>query len=176
MAEVIEHPARRGGVIPPTLLNASHDFSRFGCGNEALDDWLKGHALDSEGKTARTYVACDGNSVIGYYCISSGSVERSELPKAMKKHGLPSRIPVAIIGRLARDLTFKGTGLGLDLLQDALSKIVVASETIGIRCVLVHAIDEQAAKFWKDNEFIESPIGSRTFFLPIETIIDGLAD
>jgi hypothetical protein len=51
-----------------------------------------------------------------------------------------------------------------------------AKKTIGIGCVLVHAIDDQPVKFWRDNEFIESPIGSRTFFLPIETIIDGLND
>jgi hypothetical protein len=40
--------------------------------------------------------------------------------------------------------------------------------------VLVHAMDDQAAEFWRKNEFIESTIGLRTFFLPIETIIDGL--
>jgi len=28
----------------------------------------------------------------------------------------------------------------------------------------------------ENNEFIKSPVGSRTFFLPIETIIDGLND
>lgn len=174
MAEVIENPPKRGGITPPTLLNASHDCSRFDCGNEALNDWLKVRALDSEGKTARKYVACENNAVIGYYCIASGAVERSALPKALRKHGLPDPIPIAVIGRLARDLSYKGTGLGLDLLHDALSKIVLASETIGIRCVLVHAMDDQAAEFWRKNEFIESTIGLRTFFLPIETIIDGL--
>jgi hypothetical protein len=176
LAEVTQQPAKRGGISPPALLNASHDVSRFDCGNEALNDWLKGRARESEGKTARTYVACENNVVIGYYCILSGSVERSALPKALKKHGQPRTIPVAMIGRLARDLTYERSGLGLDLLQDALSKIVIASQTIGIRCVVVHAMDDKAAKFWKDNEFIESPIGSRTFFLPIETIVDGLDD
>jgi hypothetical protein len=171
----IEHP-KRGRLPPPTLLDTSHDLSRFDCGNEALNDWLKGRALDSEGRTARTYVACEGNTVVGYYCLASGAIERSALPKPLKRHGLPNPIPVVIIGRLARDLSYKGSGLGLDLLQHALSRIVHASETIGIRCVLVHAVDEKAAQFWKDNEFIESQIGSRTFFLPIETIIDGLND
>lgn len=174
MAEVIEHPAKRGGVTPPALLKPSHDFSHFDCGNEALNDWLKNRALESEGKTARTYVACEGNKVVGYYCIASGGVERGEVPKPIKRHGLPNPIPVAIIGRLARDLTYKGSGLGKDLLQHALLRIVHASETIGIRCVLVHAIDDKAAQFWKEAEFIESPVGSRTFYLPIETIIDGL--
>ena len=73
-------------------------------------------------------------------------------------------------------MKYKGSGLGLDLLRDALSKIAVASLTIGIRCVLVHATDDKAAQFWKENEFIESPIGSRTFYMPIETIIDSLND
>lgn len=175
MAEVIEHPAKRGGLAPPTLLKPSHDFSRFDCGKEAQNDWLKKRAFESEGKTARTYVACEGDRVVGYYCIASGVVERGDVPKPIKKHGLPNQIPVAIIGRLARDLTYRGSGLGQDLLQHALHRIVHASETIGIRCVLVHAIDDKAAEFWKEAEFIECPIGSRTFYLPIETIIDGLS-
>jgi hypothetical protein len=36
-------------------------------------------------------------------------------------------------------------------------------------------MDDKAAEFWKNAEFIECPIGSRTFYLPLETIIDGLA-
>ena len=158
------------------LLDAAHDCSRFDCGNDALNDWLKLRALEGQGKTARTYVVCESKRVIGYYCILSGGIERAGLPKALKKHGLPKHIPVAIIGRLARDLGYKGSGLGLDLLQDALSKIVAASKTIGIRCVLVHATDDKAAQFWKENEFIESPMGSRTFYMPIETIVDSLND
>jgi hypothetical protein len=176
LAEVTEHRAKRGEIAPPTLLNASHDFSRFDCGNDALNHWLKVHAIHSEGRTARTYVACEGNAVVGYYCLASGGMERSELPKALRKHGLPNPIPIVIIGRLARDLSYKGSGLGLDLLQHALGSIVHASEIIGVRCVLAHAIDDRAAEFWKTNEFIESPVGSRTFFLPIETIIDGLSN
>lgn len=167
-------PVEREPISPPALLDGSHDCSAFDCGNAALNDWLKSRALRAQGQTSRTYVVCQGPQVIGYYCILSGSVERAELPKALKEHGLPNHIPVAILGRLARDLTYKGTGLGLDLLQDALTKIAVASHTIGIRCVLVHAIDDKAAQFWKENEFIESPLGSRTFYLPIETVIDSL--
>jgi hypothetical protein len=115
------------------------------------------------------------NIVVGYYCISTGSVERRALPAKMKRaRGLPTQIPVAIIGRLARDISYKGTGLGLDLLQDALTRILSASRILGIRAVLVHALDEHAAAFWKANDFIECPIESRTFYLPIETIADAI--
>jgi len=175
VAEIIEHPASRGGVTAPARLTSTHDLSRFDCGNAPLNDWLKSNALKSEGQSARTYVACENNIVIGYYCIATGGVERRALPSKLKRQqGLPNQIPVAIIGRLARDVTYRGTGLGLDLLQDALRRIVSASEIIGVRCVPVHAIDDSAAKFWKDNEFIEYPDGSRIFFMPVEKIIDAL--
>jgi hypothetical protein len=160
----------------PAPLTSNHDLSKFDCGKPPLDDWLRTHALDSEGVTARTYVVCDnGLTVVGYYCISTGSVERRVLPsKIKKKQGLPNQISVAIIGRLARGISYKGTGLGPDLLQDALTRILAASRIIGIRAVLVHALDEDAAKFWREHEFIECPIDSRTFYLPIETVTQAL--
>jgi len=96
VAEIIEHPAARGGITSPTHLTAAHDLSRFDCGNDALNDWLKGHALNSEGQSARTYVVCENNVVIGYYCISTGSIERRALPSKMKRQrGLPNQMPVA---------------------------------------------------------------------------------
>jgi hypothetical protein len=175
VAEIVEPPASRGGLTAPARVNPTHDLGRFDCGNAALSDWLRNNALASEGQSARTYVACENNVVVGYYCIATGSVERKALPSKMKRQqGLPNQMPVAIIGRLARDLTHKGTGLGLDLLQDALRRIVSASEIIGVRCVLVHAIDDKAAKFWKDSEFTEYLDGSRTFFMPVEKIIGAL--
>jgi GNAT superfamily N-acetyltransferase len=158
-------------LTAPTPMSSAHDVSRFSSGKPALDDWLRNNAAESEGRTARTYVVCEGNRVVGYYCISTGSVERGALPSKMKRaRGMPNQIPIAIIGRLARDETYAGRGLGKDLLQDALRRILAASRIIGVRAVLVHALDAAAAKFWTDHEFIECPVGSRTFFLPIETI------
>jgi len=163
-------------LTSPAPLGAAHDLGRFRCGRPELDAWLKEHALESEGRTARTYVVCaEGNIVVGYYCIATGSVERRALPSKMKRaRGLPGQIPVAIIGRLARDEGFRGTGLGDDLLQDALRRILAASRIIGVRAVLVHALDEAAAGFWRAQDFIESPLGSETFYLPVETIAGAL--
>ena len=151
-------------------------MSRFKSGKPELDDWLRNNAFESEGRTARTYVVCEQNRVVvGYYCISTGSVERRALPSRLKRaRGTPNQIPVAVIGRLARDEAYAGRGLGKDLLQGALQRILSASQIIGVRAVLVHALDEGAAKFWTEHEFIESPIGSRTFYLPIETIADAV--
>lgn len=176
MAEIVEHPRSRGGLTAPTRLKSTHDLSQFDCGKDLLNDWLRNNALTSEGQTARTYVVCNDNVVIGYYCISMGSVERRQLPSKLKRQqGLPNHIPVAIIGRLARDQNPQWKGLGQDLLQDALIRIVTVSENIGVRCVLVHAIDDDAAKYWRELEFQEYPDGSKTFFMAIETVIDAVA-
>jgi len=164
--------SKRAGLIGPARLTSAHDTTRFDCERPALNDWLKNRALESEGPTARTYVVCD-DVVVGYYCIATGSVERKSLPSKMKRvQGQPNQIPVAIIGRLTRDKNYKG--LGKDLLKDALERILHASETIGIRAVLVHAIDDEAAKFWREQEFIVCPDEPRTFFLAIDTIADAI--
>jgi GNAT superfamily N-acetyltransferase len=164
-----------GELAAPEPLTPGHDLSRFNSGKSELDEWLRNSALDSEGRSARTYVVCEGHQVVGYYCISTGSVERRELPPKMKRaRGLPNHIPVAIIGRLARDARYRGKGLGRDLLQDALRRILAASRIIGVRAILVHAVDDEAARFWKEHEFIECPIDSRTFYLPVETIAGAI--
>lgn len=177
MGEVKAYPAARGRALSaPARLSAGHRFDSFDCGQPSLNDWIREHAGISEGRTVRTYVVCEGDDVVGYYCIASGSVERGALPGEIKRaRGTPNQVPVAIIGRLARDLRYRGTGLGQDLLRDALLRIIDASETIDVRAILVHALDEAAAKFWAEAEFQEYPIGSHTFFMPIETAIDALA-
>jgi GNAT superfamily N-acetyltransferase len=162
-------------LAAPEPLGPAHDLSQFDCGREPLNNWLKNLARISEGRTARTYVACDGSVVVGYYCISAGSVERQSLPSKLRRsQGLPRYIPLTIIGRLARDARHRGSGLGADLLRDALLRILAASKIVGSQAVLVHAIDDEAKRFWVENGFVESPIGSGIPFLPIDTIAGAL--
>ena len=59
-----------------------------------------------------------------------------------------------------------------DILSDALRRIAIASQSIGIGAVLVHAKDDAAKRFYmRCAEFIEYPADSRTLFLPIETVV-----
>lgn len=162
-------------VTAPARLNTSHDVAKFDCGKQLLNEWLRNLASGSEGNTARTYVVCRENIVVGYYCISTGSIERNmHPPKFKRQQGLPNQIPVGIIGRIAVDLSYQGTGLGHDLLSDALKRVVSAAEIIGIRAVLVYALDDESIHFYIKNNFQHCPTGNRTFFLPIETIVQAL--
>jgi hypothetical protein len=88
------------------------------------------------------------------------------------RRNAPATIPVSVIGRLAVGRDHAGKGLGADILSDALRLIAVASQSIGIGAVLVHAKDDAAKRFYmKHAEFIEYPEDSRTLFLPIETVV-----
>lgn len=172
MAEVesaAEHPESR--LSPPVPLTAEHDLSGFDCGEPALNDWLLQRALKNESRFSRTYVVCDDNRVLAYFCISAGAVERTAAPSKVRRNA-PDAIPVSIIGRLAVSRDHAGKGLGADILADALRRIAVASQNIGIGAVLVHAKNDAAKRFYmKCAEFIEYPEDSRTLFLPIETVI-----
>jgi len=155
----------------PVPLTADHDLSDFDCGEPALNDWLKRRAFKNEGRFSRTYVVCDGNRGVAYFCISAGAVERASAPGKVRRNA-PDTIPISVIGRLAVSRDYAGRGLGADLLSDALRRIAVASQSIGIGAVLVHAKDDAAKGFYTAcAEFIEYPADSRTLFLPIETVI-----
>jgi GNAT superfamily N-acetyltransferase len=83
---------------------------------------------------------------------------------------MPDPVPVVIIGRLAVDRRFQGRGIGSALLKDALRQASAIAQIAGTRAVMVHAIDDAATRFYLRLRFEEFPAGSRTLFLPIETI------
>lgn len=160
-------------LTAPAPLTAEHDLSSFDCGEPALDDWLKHRALRNESRFSRTYVVCEGAAVVGYYCIAAGSVERAVAPGKLRRNA-PDQVPVSIIGRLAVTRTQAGRGLGADLLSDALRRIAVAAQSVGIAAVLVQAKSEEARRFYfAFAEFTEFPADSRTLFLPIDTVISA---
>jgi GNAT superfamily N-acetyltransferase len=157
-------------VSAPVPLAADHDLSRFDCGEPALDEWLKSRALKNESRFSRTYVVCEDNRVVAYYCVSAASVERAHAPGKIRRNA-PDAIPVSVIGRLAVSREHSGKGVGADMLSDALRRVVAASQIIGIAVVLVHAKDEAAKRFYLScAEFIEYPADSRVLFLPLETV------
>jgi len=165
---------RRPSLSAPAPLATDHDLSAFDCGVPALNDWLTQRALKNESRFSRTYVVCEDKRVVGYFCISAGAVERAAAPGKVRRNA-PDSIPVSVIGRLAVSRTHAGKGLGADLLADALHRIAVASQSIGIGAVLVHAKDNRARAFYLAcAEFIEHPADSRILFLPIESVVAAL--
>jgi GNAT superfamily N-acetyltransferase len=163
------------GLSAPAPLSREHDLSQFDSGKPVLDNWLRNFARRSEGKSARCYVVAQGTVAVAYHCISTGAVERDAAAPEPLRKGMPATLPVMLIGRLAVDTRYHGQGLGTGLLKDALQRILHASREIGARAVLVHAIDDDAAAFYKRYGFKAFPPDGHTLFLPIEEIAAALA-
>jgi GNAT superfamily N-acetyltransferase len=158
----------------PTALLPVHQLAAFTCGEASLDDWLRHRALKSEGATARTYVVCAGDLVVGYYCLATGSVARAHTPRSLRRHGTPDPVPVMVLGRLAVDTRYQGKGIGAGMLRDAMYRALQVSRSVGCAAILVHALDQPAVDFYVKYGFIEFPGGARTLFLPLTTIAAAL--
>ena len=144
-----------------------------------MDDWLTARALKSEAKSAHTFVIAsqagpDAGRVIAYYALATGSVAREEVPKKLRQ-GLPNPMPVLVLARLAVDRRHSGKGLGPALLKDAMLRAVGISRSARVRALIVHAIDDEAVTFYAKYGFQLFPAGTKTMFLPIETLIQSFA-
>ncbi|EKP0260249.1 MULTISPECIES: GNAT family N-acetyltransferase [Aeromonas] len=141
------------GITAPALLTSQHDVSAFTSDEPTLDIWLKERALKNQmAGASRTYVVCNDNYVIAYYCLSSGIVTTNEATGAIKRN-MPREIPMILLGRLAVDTRYTGKGIGRALVNDALQRALQAADIIGVRGVLVDALSPTAKVFWESVGF-----------------------
>jgi GNAT superfamily N-acetyltransferase len=140
-------------------LRREHDLSLFDCGNPTLTNWLRKFAwTNQQADSAKTYVALAEDRVVGYYALTTGSVHKHESPERIAKGLANHPVGVILLARLAVDHTQQGKGLGKALLFDALERTEEAADIIGVRAVLVHAIDDAARRFYEHFNFDASPI------------------
>jgi GNAT superfamily N-acetyltransferase len=139
-------------------LARTHDTSQFDCGrHESLTNWLKRMALMNQASgDTRTFVVHRANRVAGYYSLAPASIARAAATRRAAQHA-PDPIPVVLLARLAVDKSEQGRGLGRALLKDALIRAAAGAEMIGGRAVLVHAIDDEAAAFYRKYGFEPCP-------------------
>lgn len=158
-------------VIAP--LSRDHDRLAFSCGLDVLDRYLQNQASqDIRRRIANCYVASPTNTniVAAYYTFSSASVSLLELPEEQAKR-LPRYpvVPAALIGRLAVDRRYRGSGLGAVLLFDAIAR--AARADAAIFAVIVDAKDETATGFYRHHGFLPFAGRPTSLFLPIATAI-----
>ena len=154
----------------PTLLGDAHDLQLFDSGHDSLDEWLRRRARANQVSGAsRTYVVCEGERVVGYYCLSSGGLDLAQAPGAIRRN-MPDPIPMVVLGRLAVDAGWQGKGLGAALLQDAVLRAGHAASILGIRGIFVHAISDEAKAFYEHYGFAASPKNPMTLVLSLKAL------
>ena len=161
----------------PEPLGPDHVLEGFDCGRASLNVWLVRYARQAAAVgSARTYVILDAQQarVVGYYAPTAAGLERDSATARIVK-GMPQYpIPVVLLARLAVDLSVAGRGLGAWLLRDAMMRTLAAAETIGVRAMLVHAIDQHAAGFYLRHGLEASPTEPRHLMILIKDIAASL--
>jgi len=150
-------------------LSSRHDRRVFDCGVEVLNSYLRRYSSQHERKgIGRTYVATkdDDTRVLGYYTILSSAVAFEIVPEKLPRHP----VPVALLGRLAVDITAQRQRLGETLLVHALRSAERASKILGIYAVVVDAMDESARKFYLKYGFNELTDDSLHLYLPMKVV------
>jgi GNAT superfamily N-acetyltransferase len=157
-------------ISAPQPLGGHHQLADFDCGEASLDDWLKRRAAKNQTNgSSRTYVVCEQDTVIGYYCLAAGAIGHADAPATMKRNR-PDPVPVLMLGRLAIHKDHHQKGIGTALLNDAIRRAIEAANIAGVTALLVHAISEQAKRFYLSRGFVESPVKPMTLCLMLATV------
>lgn len=150
----------------PEPLAITHQLNSFACGESVLDEWLKRRAMANQlSGASRSFVVANRElRVFGYYAMSAGAVSHQMATGSVRRN-MPDPIPVMVLGRLAVDSEAQGAKLGASLLQDAVNRAVAVSQNAGVRALLVHALHDQARRFYEHYGFQASPVHPMTLML-----------
>jgi len=143
----------------------------FDCGKASLSDWLVRHARQAQGSgSARTFVVTNSAEprVVGHYSLTVGQVDTLQAPERVRKGGGQYPIPVVpgvVLARLAVDTRYHRRGIGAGMLRDAIVRAVTISEQAGVRALMTHPFDTDAASFYRSFGFVASPAGEGMLLL-----------
>jgi len=156
-------------------LAADHDLDAFDCGHDALTVWLRQHARHATAQGTRTYLLIEEvtGAVAGYFALAPHLVERDDAPRGVGR-GAPQRIPAILLAKLALHEGLHGQGLGAELLVHALTAIVEAARSAGGRLVVVDAVNEDTASFYRAHDFQPSPTDPLRLIVKLSTVAQAL--
>lgn len=155
------------------LLGSSHDRRGFDCGEPELAQYLQRTARQHlEKGISRTFVLVDDEApqtLLGFFTLVVGRMEGVKLPPTWTKR-YPQFVPGVKLARLAVRLADQGKGFGAVLLIEALRRVVLGAEHIGVAAVFVDAKNDRARAFYEHFGFISLPDNPLELFLPMATV------
>jgi GNAT superfamily N-acetyltransferase len=154
-------------------LGKHHDKAGFHCGEPSLDHYIQRYASqDQKRRVAKVFILNTQQQpdiILGYYSLGAASIEHQTLPPEKARRLPRYPIPVALLGRLAVSTKRQGLGIGRLLLADAVKRVTAIAESIAIYALVVDAIDDAAANFYRHFGFIPLSASSERLFLPVST-------
>lgn len=152
---------------------ARHRREDFTCESPELTEFLRKRARkETEARTSACFVVVpldEPARIAGFYTLSAAEITVIALPEQLARR-LPRypQMPATLLGRLARDLAFRGKGIGDRLMQDALARALAGTAGIGSIGVITDPKDDRAEKFYLEYGF--KPLTGGRLFLPMAEI------
>lgn len=155
-------------------LSSDYDRSDFTCGENGLNDYLHKYARqDQKRKEAAVFICIQDGVIAGYYTLSALQVNASDFPyglvKKLRLSSYPQK-PATLLGRLAVDTRFQQQKLGKHLLLDAMKRSYYQSTQIGSIAVVVDALNNNAAAFYRKFGFAPFPEHPNRLVIPMKTL------
>jgi GNAT superfamily N-acetyltransferase len=154
-------------------LSQQHDRASFNSGVPELDFYLHVQAgQDMKRNLSAVYVLTeDKKNIAGYYTLSQSTLNVHYLPENLANKLPPHRaVPCTLLGRLAVDKRYQGSGYGRALLFHALGKAFRLSKELASYAVIVDAKDVKAKVFYEKYGFIEVNGPPLRMFIPMRGI------
>jgi predicted N-acetyltransferase YhbS len=154
---------------------ARHRREGFSCESQELTDFLQKRARkEMTARASACFVlvaANDPGRIVGYYTLSQTSVNLQRLPEAAAKK-LPQYqvLGATLIGRLARDLAWRGQGIGRLLLVDALRRSARLAAEAGPVVVATDPKDHKARAFYETFGF--QALDERRMFISMTDLLE----
>jgi GNAT superfamily N-acetyltransferase len=164
-------------ISPVEKLAAHHQTRDFKCGKNSLDLFIRKYAFANQrADSSQTYVVHIDNVVMGYYSLVFGSIKQEDSPASIRA-SMPANypVPVMLFARFAVDKKMQGRGIGTALLKDAFLRTAEASEIGGLAAILVDAIDEKMAEFYRNYGFKDCLVGELKLMISLTRVRDHLS-
>jgi len=158
-------------LVVEQLKPRRHDREGFACGEPTLDAYLRQqaaqHHRDGISTTHVLVDDADPACILGYYSLSAAQLLLTDLQEADRKRLPTYPVPAIRMGRLAVSASEQGKGHGDYLLAHAVARSLGLREQLGVRVLLVDALHEDAARFYRAYGFREATANSHTLYLPL---------
>lgn len=141
------------------LDRSRHDRAAFSCGEPHIDAYLKTRAaglMDVE--SARAWVASldDSPEIVGFYALNAHGIDISGLPSGVRRRLPPYHpVPAVFLSNIGVASGYQGSGIGSYILADAFARIASVADQIGAAFIVLDALNEGAARFYRRHGFID---------------------
>jgi ribosomal protein S18 acetylase RimI-like enzyme len=154
------------------LLDARlHDRAGFRCGEPSLDRYLKEQAGQHQRDgIATTHVIVEDASpteILGYCSLAAAQLSLADMLPEDRQRLPRYPVPAVRVARLAVSMAARGRGLGRLLLGHAVNSALAVRTQLGVRVLIVDALDDRAAAFYRGYGFRPTATGSLSLYLPL---------